>query len=1355
MHEWGDSGITAVFLALIVAAVISVGVAQQVRARAARIQEIRRLQSEAAHQAQREEAQAAAEYTSMVATRNFCANCKTPSSTSRCSRCKTARYCGSVCQKQHWNDGHKEECRAPDPPSSGSSVASSRNFSDVFSRSSSTSESRTLSEVSDFQGSEDTNHYELSRPVLSVTANGALSKPKKVLFPYSLFEKFFSNDRLKVPPCGLINCGNSCFANAVLQCLTYTRPLTAYLLEGHHSEECRRRDWCFMCELQDHVWRVRQEQNAFSPIRILSRIRNIGGHLGYGRQEDAHEFMRFAIDSMQSICLDEAGGEKFVDPRSQETTLIHHIFGGHLQSQVQCMRCQHESNRYEKMMDLAVEIHGSVETLEDALKQFTASEWLDGDNKYKCDRCNAYVKARKRLTLHEAPNILTIALKRFQTGKFGKLNKRVTFPEVLDMLPYMSEKGDKPPSYLLYAVVVHVDMLNASFFGHYICYVKDSQGIWYKIDDSKVKEVDIEKVMSQRAYMLFYKRSSVRSAPEMDEEVAAVNTPAVGRSIYKDLGVEKVYPGASHLVPGVMTAVGGTMGLHAMVEPRQREGYVEGVPQTVKAHAFVNGEHATTQPSSWERDLVCVSNDDEISVEQSGCIASSSSHSVISPTSSSHLSMEEPGVLRKVLFCNPPASSTEEGTQFASNDLLSPMSSDLADITLNMSPADKPSTPKIGKRRLEEGLTPLPTPKPLDTDQLPTWPANSNGRSSPSTPVSLSAANQMNGVVPSAIYPSRQSYSGDKSGESPAPPGSPVQHRLSSDQTCLAASAELGCDPERIHLDMMSYSLSAGASDEDLVGRAKRQHVEVDSSEFSLMERVTKPSGMGQALEQPDIPDLDRRDNMEWNDLVPQPGSPASVAASGSVFDSCDDYVPADTNHCAPASEVQAFPSSLRQVLLHQQVKDRSTLPFHTDETLSNMGTHPPSPERAVGGSAGSLKADSWRTMQPLPAAGMVVFRATAARSASLDALGASKTLQSQVTPGLGALARSEDEDTTFEDLDTMSILPLLEDLEQPEELQQSADLAPQDQTCKVIQLPIGTPHIQSAMDNGASTSYSKEDGLLRHSPESACVLESKQDLEAATDFAAAPAKPQKQKSTFLPLFAPGFLNRVNTPPADSKSRHGSNGATGKLNGEASNGGALGNPHGEENGASGRYNGVENAHTHSNDSRDGPSSKVLTKTDRRASASGVSNGVGHGFLLTAANSRATSSTSHSHGASGEAAHPMHENAGLQNGAKSDDHSQGHHGEAKLRNKAGSSSKGKRSAAGHVGNGAVVSSVPEEQAAAQAVQVSRSRSVGRAASGKLKQGRNESCHCGSQRKWKKCCGKSEGMTPEITRRRLVI
>ena len=38
------------------------------------------------------------------------------------------------------------------------------------------------------------------------------------------------------------------------------------------------------------------------------------------------------------------------------------------------------------MMDLTVEIHGDAVSLEECLDQFTAKEWLQGDNLYKCDR---------------------------------------------------------------------------------------------------------------------------------------------------------------------------------------------------------------------------------------------------------------------------------------------------------------------------------------------------------------------------------------------------------------------------------------------------------------------------------------------------------------------------------------------------------------------------------------------------------------------------------------------------------------------------------------------------------------------------------------------------------------------------------------------------------------------------------------------------------------------------------------------------------------------------------------------------------------------------------------------------------
>ncbi|CAL9194984.1 unnamed protein product [Musa hybrid cultivar] len=418
-----------------------------------------------------------------VGEEDGCAACGRPA-TKKCSRCMAVRYCSQACQSKHWKSDRRFCCEQ------------SKSTVEV-----------TLSESQQFSS--------ISLMPACGTSN-ILQKSTKILFPYEEFVKLFNWDNPGFTPCGLVNCGNSCFANVVLQCLTSTRPLMAYLSKRTHSRECnvsKRDGWCFLCELQFHVQRARESMHPFSPINILSGLHNIGGNLDYGRQEDAHEFMRFAIDRMQSVCLDEFGGEKTVDTRTQETTLIQYIFGGRLQSQVTCTKCNMVSNRFEKMMDLTVEIQGDVESLEECLDQFTIKEWLDGENKYKCDGCNDYVKAWKRLTVNQAPNILTITLKRFQSGRFGKLNKRVTFPQNLDLTPYTSEDGDGTDIYTLYAVVVHLDMLNASFFGHYICYTKDYHGRWYRIDDCEVINVEVEDVLSEDAHMLLYSRKTARGEP--------------------------------------------------------------------------------------------------------------------------------------------------------------------------------------------------------------------------------------------------------------------------------------------------------------------------------------------------------------------------------------------------------------------------------------------------------------------------------------------------------------------------------------------------------------------------------------------------------------------------------------------------------------------------------------------------------------------------------------------------------------------------------------------------------------------------------------------------------------------------
>ncbi|XVF59091.1 hypothetical protein PTKIN_Ptkin07bG0247000 [Pterospermum kingtungense] len=325
----------------------------------------------------------------------------------------------------------------------------------------------------------------------------------KMIFPYELFVELYSYDAVELCPFGLNNCGNSCYANAVLQCLAFTRPLTSYLVRGLHSKACRKKEWCFICEFECLILRAKEGESPLSPIQILSKIQKIGSNLGPGKEEDAHEFLRYAVDAMQSVCLKEA---RAAGPLAEETSLVGLTFGGYLHSKIKCTKCLGKSERYERMMDLIVEIDGDIGSLEEALAQFTATEILDGVNKYHCSRCKSYVKARKKLTVLEAPNILTIVLKRFQSGNFGKLNKSVQFPEVLNLAPYMSEKSDKAAVYNLYAVVVHLDILNASFSGHYVCYVKSFHGEWFRIDDSTVIPVELERVLVEGAYMLLYAR---------------------------------------------------------------------------------------------------------------------------------------------------------------------------------------------------------------------------------------------------------------------------------------------------------------------------------------------------------------------------------------------------------------------------------------------------------------------------------------------------------------------------------------------------------------------------------------------------------------------------------------------------------------------------------------------------------------------------------------------------------------------------------------------------------------------------------------------------------------------------------
>ncbi|CAL5376275.1 unnamed protein product [Camellia sinensis] len=211
------------------------------------------------------------------------------------------------------------------------------------------------------------------------------------------------------------------------------------------------------------------------------------------RQEDAHEYMVNLLESMHKCCL--PAGTPSESPSAYVKSLVHKIFGGRLRSQVKCMQCSFCSNKFDPFLDLSLEIN-KAESLHKALIHFTAKEYLDGgEGQYQCQRCKQNVKALKQPSIHKAPYVLAIHLKRFGTYQPGqKIDKKVLFGPTLDLKPFVTAPygkqcdigiwnmyWDGDLKYTLYGVLVHAGWSTHS--GHYYCFVRTSSGMWYSLDD--------------------------------------------------------------------------------------------------------------------------------------------------------------------------------------------------------------------------------------------------------------------------------------------------------------------------------------------------------------------------------------------------------------------------------------------------------------------------------------------------------------------------------------------------------------------------------------------------------------------------------------------------------------------------------------------------------------------------------------------------------------------------------------------------------------------------------------------------------------------------------------------------------
>jgi len=206
------------------------------------------------------------------------------------------------------------------------------------------------------------------------------------------------------------------------------------------------------------------------------------------------------------------------DSKDVEKTWINHIFGGKLRSRVTCQSCGHNSDTFDSILDLSLDIY-NCSSIAQALKRFVAVDHLRGADKYQCEKCKKAVNADKQFTIHAAPQVLTVHLKRFTP--FGKKlaapvdyglsfslkgamsNGEVCTPFVLHAC-HLYLHSAQAPQYKLYGVICHAG--GGPNSGHYFAYVKGPNGTWYEMNDESVSLHRSAPINLRNAYILFYLR---------------------------------------------------------------------------------------------------------------------------------------------------------------------------------------------------------------------------------------------------------------------------------------------------------------------------------------------------------------------------------------------------------------------------------------------------------------------------------------------------------------------------------------------------------------------------------------------------------------------------------------------------------------------------------------------------------------------------------------------------------------------------------------------------------------------------------------------------------------------------------
>uniref|UniRef100_A0A182NNR2 USP domain-containing protein n=1 Tax=Anopheles dirus TaxID=7168 RepID=A0A182NNR2_9DIPT len=325
---------------------------------------------------------------------------------------------------------------------------------------------------------------------------------------------------------GLVNLGNTCYMNSVVQALAMTKQFCTEVL-------LKQIDAPPFSEIQQLLaLLIHSRRPELTPRAVLASTRPPGFAPGY--QQDSSEFLSYLLDRLHEQEKKHLHGnapQQQQPPQQQQhntlslmgpnsgKTLVQKTFEGQLSVGCLCTICDNTNHTMETFRsldlsfpdesDLAAAGDGT-HSVQSLLDYFCSSEKLVGENQYFCDRCRQLRDCERSVTVTVPPQNLILTVKHFRYDQSrnlrAKLMNKILHNENIS-LTVTDESGHcRQLHYRNYAVVVHYGTSMDS--GHYYTYAQDGTGKWFKFNDNYVTECSTSELQNipspNTPYILFY-----------------------------------------------------------------------------------------------------------------------------------------------------------------------------------------------------------------------------------------------------------------------------------------------------------------------------------------------------------------------------------------------------------------------------------------------------------------------------------------------------------------------------------------------------------------------------------------------------------------------------------------------------------------------------------------------------------------------------------------------------------------------------------------------------------------------------------------------------------------------------------